>query len=794
MVSGFSGQGETMKVVVGHKKQNNKKFYMLLTESLTAWLLAAGIVLTAVQALGIEISRFFVLIVTLIPVLILELIPWEVFAEGASLLLVAGVVVLTLIGQKNFMNGLIVLNNCIAETVGKNRGISWPQYMLQSTETAGSDMMIAAGVFGLLVGMIMYWIVKYGKMWTVIMIAGLLAGIVVLTGNRVGIGETVLTVCGVLGMISVRIYGHGKSPVYGGLFEMALILYLFLIVFCGAGLLLHMTLNPQETYKKSGLTVRIQNKEKELLQSVRYENKKINSLPKGNLKKLGNWKATEDTALTVTMSEPQSLYLRGFTGTEYSSGVWQKMPNAEYYDAQNLFYWLHQGGFYGTAQLENARGLFRDSDLAAQDISVKVVNNHADSEYLYTPYELKEGSWKQEHLRQNADETLESTNFFGTRKYEFHTSGNLTKDFPALAAQTFLAMTENPGSDYEKNESYYNVFAYRHYTELTRSQKELMENLLGSAGEQQNGHIDYSSAINAVNSFFEKNITFNKECGSVPGGKDPVNYFLTESGNGYDIYYASAVVLMFRYYGIPSRYVEGYVITPEEAEDAKPDEQIKIPASDGHAWAEIYIDGTGWVPIEVSPDFKKVMQQPDLSTGIQAGTTAASAEGTVEDKQELSEKSLPELLKETMFDFLKILFVLFVGFDLIVLILFITSVVGRILAALKRRYAFRSEDNRRAVLAMLQYASDLILYGHEELYGQKKSKKASYLNKNYSKELSELYLKACVIGERAAFSRHTISEDEKVFVTEYIRQLRRDILKKAGWYERWMMRYIEKLC
>ena len=74
-------------------------------------------------------------------------------------------------------------------------------------------MMIAAGVFGLLVGMIMYWIVKYGKMWTVIMIAGLLAGIVVLTGNREGIGETVLTGGGVLGMISVRIYGQGKSPV-----------------------------------------------------------------------------------------------------------------------------------------------------------------------------------------------------------------------------------------------------------------------------------------------------------------------------------------------------------------------------------------------------------------------------------------------------------------------------------------------------------------------------------------------------------------------------------------------------
>lgn len=433
-----------MKVVVGHKKQNNKKFYMLLTESLTAWLLAAGILLTAVQVLGTEMNRFFLLVVTLIPVLLFELAPWEAFAGSASLTLTACTAVLTLTGQKNFINGLIVLNNCFAETVGKNQGISWPQYMLQSTETAGRDMMIAAGMFGLLVGMLMFWLVRYGKMWPIIILAGFLAGILVLTGNSAGMEGSLLTVCGILGMISVRIYGHGKNPVYGGHFEMAFALYLFLVVFCGAGLLLHMTFNPQETYKKSGLTVRIQNKEKEILQSVRYENKKINSLPKGNLKKLGNWKVTEDTALTVTMSEPQSLYLRGFTGTEYSSGVWKKMSNTEYYDAQNLFYWLHQDGFYGTAQLENARGLFRDSDLAAQDISVKVTNDHADSEYLYTPYELKEGSWKQEHLRRNADETLESTNFFGTRKYEFHTSGNLTKDFPALAAQTFLAMTENP--------------------------------------------------------------------------------------------------------------------------------------------------------------------------------------------------------------------------------------------------------------------------------------------------------------------------------------------------------------
>ena len=66
------------------------------------------------------------------------------------------------------------------------------------------------------------------------------------------------------------------------------------------------------------------------------------------------------------------------------------------------------------------------------------------------------------------------------------------------------------------------------------------------------------------------------------------------------MHYATAATLMFRYYGIPARYVEGYLITPDDIQNAKPDEAIDIPAGNGHAWTEIYIDGLGWVPIEVT--------------------------------------------------------------------------------------------------------------------------------------------------------------------------------------------------
>ncbi len=204
---------------------------MLLTESLTAWLLAAGILLTAVQVLGTEMNRFFLLVVTLIPVLLFELAPWEAFAGSASLTLTACTAVLTLTGQKNFINGLIVLNNCFAEAVGRIRE-SHGHSICCKAQTAGRDMMIAAGMFGLLVGMLMFWLVRYGKMWPIIILAGFLAGILVLTGNSAGMESSLLTVCGILGMISVRIYGHGKNPVYGGHFEMAFALYLFLVVFC----------------------------------------------------------------------------------------------------------------------------------------------------------------------------------------------------------------------------------------------------------------------------------------------------------------------------------------------------------------------------------------------------------------------------------------------------------------------------------------------------------------------------------------------------------------------------------
>ena len=74
---------------------------------------------------------------------------------------------------------------------------------------------------------------------------------------------------------------------------------------------------------------------------------------------------------------------------------------------------------------------------------------------------------------------------------------------------------------------------------------------------------------------------------------DFIENFLTTSKIGHSVHFATAAALMFRYYGIPARYVEGYLITPQDIEGKQAGDTIEIPGTNGHAWTEIYVDGLG---------------------------------------------------------------------------------------------------------------------------------------------------------------------------------------------------------
>lgn len=80
----------------------------------------------------------------------------------------------------------------------------------------------------------------------------------------------------------------------------------------------------------------------------------------------------------------------------------------------------------------------------------------------------------------------------------------------------------------------------------------------------------------------------------VPKG-EPISDFVLNQRSAHCEYFASAMVIMARSVGIPARLVTGYYAHEREGNE------IVVRGRDAHAWAECWIDGTGWVTVDATP-------------------------------------------------------------------------------------------------------------------------------------------------------------------------------------------------
>ncbi len=79
--------------------------------------------------------------------------------------------------------------------------------------------------------------------------------------------------------------------------------------------------------------------------------------------------------------------------------------------------------------------------------------------------------------------------------------------------------------------------------------------------------------------------------------RDPLAHFLFERRKGHCEYFASAMAIMLRTVGIPSRVVNGF--SGGEFNDIT--SQYVIRASDAHSWVDAYIPGEGWTEFDPTP-------------------------------------------------------------------------------------------------------------------------------------------------------------------------------------------------
>jgi hypothetical protein len=121
-------------------------------------------------------------------------------------------------------------------------------------------------------------------------------------------------------------------------------------------------------------------------------------------------------------------------------------------------------------------------------------------------------------------------------------------------------------------------------------------------------HNNYDKAV-AIEAYLRSNFGYTLQLPqTVPS--DPIANFLFERKRGHCEYFASAMTVMLRVLGIPSRIVNGF----RTGEFNDVDSQYVVRASNAHSWVEAYFPGYGWVSFDPTP-----AAPPQMRTGWNRG-------------------------------------------------------------------------------------------------------------------------------------------------------------------------------
>ena len=343
---------------------------------------------------------------------------------------------------------------------------------------------------------------------------------------------------------------------------------------------------------------------KDALHHWRYE-KAEEILPEGELSEPVVKTESTDTLLSVTADTAQTLYLRGFVGDSYENGVWSALDAETAAEEKDLFYWLHQSGFYPQSQLATAARLMGNY----QSGSVSVQNLTGCSLYCYEPCTIlpERAGLAKNRIQPSA---LETNGLRGERGYSYETVSDAQTILPEL-----LDFLQNDTSDgvksYLQMESAYREFVYSYALTVPAE----FRAQLGAVLDQ------YCESYGPANSLTKEQaqtaaLAFLELCFD---GSGDIALPLTDTADGTTYQYATVAALALRYYGIPARYVEGYTVKTAEGEPEN------VDASAAGAWVEVYQDGVGWLPLALTPGLEDLSAE-QTESGIKP--VGAGKEGT----------------------------------------------------------------------------------------------------------------------------------------------------------------------
>ena len=486
-----------------------------------------------------------------------------------------------------------------------------------------------------------------------------------------------------------------------------------------------------------------------------------NPMPEGYLNNLGPFQKENRTALQVSMNTWEHAYLKGFVGEVYQNGRWTQIRDKRLSDESDLFYWLHQQGFYGQSQLGDAYSCL--DEVNENFVSISIVNGC--KKYCYTPYGLNQTGAVVSDAKQIGDVNVTAQAIDHAEEYIVNTTPNAVKNSYKLQTQMQAAQGKDDETlkAYLNEEEAYRKTVYSKYLQIPAKDEKLLQECLGEKEK-----LSTTEAKLRILDYLGEHITYRENIKSKNKNQEFLTYFLTKSRAGYAPHYATAAVEMLRYYGVPARYVEGYILPSSLTEEAQSGVPISVSDGYAHAWAEYYLDGVGWIPFETTPKYidEITFDQTNNTTVSGAGGGAAAKLGESEDQSDQDEDAeLKERQHENPQNNQSRVFVF--QFVLVLLILLILAAAAILITYWRRKKLRRfletmeGEDLSLAIWNAFSYSADLLRRSGVPLNTTFPRECIPELRKKLGEEDAEMFLSALEACEFTLFSKREPTEEQR---------------------------------
>ncbi|MGW9402513.1 transglutaminaseTgpA domain-containing protein [Arthrobacter sp. NPDC055585] len=319
--------------------------------------------------------------------------------------------------------------------------------------------------------------------------------------------------------------------------------------------------------------------------------------------------------ITYATDSTRPLYLRSTTLEDFSGTRWA--PDTRENDRQS-----------GVEEMAAAPA--PDAGIPTDTVQTVISSPSYASPWLLAPYAPSavsglDGSWTWD------PSTM--TILSGTGNSEPRSGYQVISEAPIITGEALSGISPAPADAVDPM-----------FTDLPANLPQIIRDTAREAVADAQG--PYAQAL-ALQSFlrgpdFDYSLEAPVEGGYDGNGIDVLARFL-EQRSGYCIHFASAMAVMAREVGIPSRMGLGYAPGRETGSTVPgPDgtelDEYAVDARDAHAWPELYFEGAGWVRFEPTPSRGVV---PAYAAARQQN--AASAAQSDDDPRELQNPVPPVL-------------------------------------------------------------------------------------------------------------------------------------------------------